>query len=74
MKQGMQEVSKQIYQQGMIFAGLTSSIMSVTSAINALKSLGSIWSDEDLSTGEKLLQTMTTLIPLLNSYYGVNNQ
>jgi hypothetical protein len=30
-------------------------MMQVSMAINAIKNIGSIWSDEDMSTGEKVL-------------------
>jgi hypothetical protein len=33
---------------------MASTLMEVWGAVEAIKSLGSIWSDEDLSTGEKL--------------------
>ena len=51
---------------------MASAAMQVSMAINTLKNIGSIWSDDDLSTGEKILQTMTafgTLIPTLVSLY-----
>jgi hypothetical protein len=40
---------------------VTSSMMSVSMAINSLKSLGSIWTSEDTSTLEKVVTTFTTL-------------
>ena len=53
----------------MKFASVMTSVVSV---VNAFQNLGSIWENEDLSTGEKILQTMTTfgtLIPMLISLY-----
>lgn len=47
-------------------------IMALSMAINALKGLGNIWSNEDLSIGEKILQTVSTLaitIPMLTSAF-----
>jgi len=44
--------------------------MAISSALNALKNIGNIWNNEDLSTGEKLLQTLTSmgmLLPALNT-------
>lgn len=41
--------------------GITQSFMSLASAIQAIQGLGDIWSDEDLSNGEKILSTITTL-------------
>ena len=40
------------------FTNLTSAIMGVASAIMALQNIGSIWRDDDLSTGQKILQTV----------------
>ena len=48
--------------------GLTligSSAMQVSMAINGIKRIGSIWNNDDLSAGEKLLQTMTSLSMIL---------
>ena len=48
--------------------GLTkfgSAVMQVSMFINGLKNIGSIWSNEDISTGEKLLQTFTSLSMIL---------
>jgi len=36
-------------------ANMASAFMQVSMAINAIKNLGNIWSNDDLSTGEKLL-------------------
>ena len=47
-------------------------IMALSMSINALKGLGNIWSNEDLSIGEKILQTITTLaitIPMLTTAF-----
>lgn len=43
------------------FAQLASSTMMVASGINAIQSLGNIWNNEDLTTGEKIVQTMFAL-------------
>ena len=51
---------------------LTQSIVSLTSAWSAFQNLGSIWSNDDISDGEKLLQTIENLafaIPSLYSGY-----
>lgn len=40
------------------FTNLTSAIMGVASAIMALQNIGSIWNNDDLSTGQKILQTV----------------
>lgn len=43
------------------FSQVTSSVLSVVQAINTLSNLGNIWSDETLSSGEKMLQTITAI-------------
>ena len=45
-----------------LFAGKAMQLMSV---ITSLQGLGSIWKDEDLSTGQKIMQTMSALIPVI---------
>lgn len=41
--------------------GIGQAFMSATMAINAFKGLGDIWSDKDISGGEKMLSTITSL-------------
>lgn len=55
---------------------LGSSIMSTAMAIQSIKSLGSIWADDDATIGEKILTTMTTLgmvIPTLTNAFSQQN-
>lgn len=55
-----------------VFTQVGSTMMQVSMAINAIKNIGNIWSDKDMSTGEKILQTMTamgTLLPTLVGLY-----
>ena len=40
---------------------ITSGVMSYGAAVEQISSLGDIWSDEDLTTGEKLLQTLLAI-------------
>lgn len=50
------------------FAKMAGGIASVGTSIQQLQNLGSIWKNEDLSTGQKLLQTITNLaisLPML---------
>ena len=67
------------------FIGLASGIISVTQAVQMFKNMGSIWSDEDVSTGEKVISTVSQyammlmmLIPnfskLLTLQFGSNKQ
>ena len=47
---------------------LAGGLANISTSINNLKNLGSIWSDEDLSGGEKFLQTVTNIsftLPML---------
>lgn len=50
---------------GQSLATIGGAMMQLTMALNAIKSIGSIWSNEDISTGEKLLQTMMSLSMIL---------
>lgn len=60
---------------GEMITSLAQSLSSFAMAITTLKGLGNIWTDEDLSVGEKLLSTLTSLgmiIPMLiTSYQGL---
>ena len=44
---------------------ITGIAMAAYSAINSFKNIGRIWSDEDMDTGEKILQTFGALVGLL---------
>ena len=55
---------------------ISSLAMSVSMALNAIKNLGNIWSNEDASTGEKIIQTLTAmgmLLPAINSLLSEQN-
>lgn len=43
------------------FVNLASGIGQLASALNSLKNIGNIWNNEDLTTGEKILQIITAL-------------
>ena len=50
---------------------MSSMLMSVATGIQAIQSLGNIWNDEDLTVGEKLVQTMMSLsmiIPMVTTF------
>ena len=52
------------------FAKMAGGIASVGTSIQQLQNLGSIWKNEDLTTGQKLLQTITNLaisLPMLTT-------
>ena len=55
---------------GQSLTGIGSDLSKIAMGIKAIKSLGQIWSDEDTSTGEKLLSTMMSMsmiLPMLTS-------
>lgn len=57
-------------------SALGGAIMSTSMALNSLINLGSIWNNEDLSVGEKLLTTITTMgmvVPMLTQAYSKQN-
>ena len=72
----IKNAKEEAYSFGECVGALGNGIMTLASATSALIGLGSIWSDEDLSTGEKVLTTVTTLgmiIPMVaEAYSGVN--
>lgn len=49
---------------------MTGAIIQMGAAISMVASLPSIWSDEELSTGEKVFQTLTVVIPAMFSLGG----
>lgn len=50
-------------QQGIM--SLSQMLMNIAMAYNAIKNIGNIWSNEDLSTGEKIFETMSAISMLL---------
>lgn len=57
---------------GMAVQGVTSAFSGMSMALQAFQSLGNIWNNDDLSTGEKIVSTMMTLsmlLPSLSSAY-----
>lgn len=52
---------KEIQRKAQNIADLTSGIMSLSMAITQVQNLGSIWDNDDLTFGEKLLQTVMSL-------------
>ena len=53
--------------------GIVGSLGQIASSISALKNLGNVWTDENLSGSEKMLQTITNIgfsLPMLVSAYG----
>lgn len=55
---------------------LATQAMSAAMAIQAIQSLGAIWTDEDTTVGEKILQTMMSLgmvIPMVTSAFSAQN-
>lgn len=57
----------------MSMTGIVGSLGQVASSISGLKNLGNVWTDENLSGSEKMLQTITNIgfsLPMLISAYG----
>ena len=57
------------------FTRLGGAAMALSSALNAIKNIGQIWHDENLSKGEKFLQILTSvgmLLPALNTLLDAN--
>ena len=54
-----------------VFAG---KLMQVTSAITALQNIGNIWKDEDASTGQKIMSTMSAMIPIISLVTTLTNK
>jgi NADH dehydrogenase/NADH:ubiquinone oxidoreductase subunit G len=53
------------------FGHLASTLMNVASLITAFKNLGSIWNNDDLTTGEKLIQTISSLGMIVMSFTSI---
>lgn len=65
LKQSLKDIQNASATVGQSIATLGGAAMQLGMAINSLKSLGNIWSNEDISLGEKLLQTMMSLSMIL---------
>lgn len=62
---------------GQGITAVTSSLMSFGMALSSIKSLGSIWADDDISIGEKIISTMTSLgliVPSLTTAFSALNR
>lgn len=57
--------SGKIYTAADGITALASMMMNLTMAIQGIQNFGSIWEDEDLSTGERILQIMTSMSMIL---------
>jgi hypothetical protein len=65
LKQEFDGVKNKAIDVGTTITSIGSAIMSLGTIINSVKGLISIWSNEDLAPGEKMLQTLLTLGTLL---------
>ena len=62
---------------GQGITAVTSSLMSFGMALSSIRSLGSIWANDDISTGEKIISTMTSLgliVPSLTTAFSALNR
>ena len=60
LSQSFQELEKINLAQN--FMNIAQGGVAVLNAINSIKNIGSIWDNKDLTTGEKLAQTFTTIV------------
>lgn len=67
LKQKMLELQKQPATLGQSMTALANVMTSLAFTIQSIQALGSIWKNEDLSTGEKILSTLMQMGFLLNS-------
>ena len=68
--EAFKKMGKQSLDFGSVMSTLSSAITSVASAINTLKNLGNVFNNDDLTTGEKILQFMMsigTVLPLITN-------
>ena len=64
------KIKDESLEMGDVITKTANGVMSLTMALSTLKGLGDIWSDQDMSTGEKILTTITSLsmvLPMLAS-------
>lgn len=73
-RQSSQIVQSQVMNTATALGYMTSTLMSLSFSINALKNLGNIWNDKDTTTGEKILQTMTALGTVLPTVIALINK
>ena len=72
----LERMKAKTYSFGSALVSLSSMITSVSMAINQLKGMKDIWSNEDLSTGEKLLSTLSSMalvVPMLANAFRSEN-
>ena len=67
LKQKLIELQKQPATLGQSMTALANVMTSLAFTIQSIQALGSIWKNEDLSTGEKILSTLMQMGFLLNS-------
>lgn len=61
----LHEKKQQYEAMGEAVGNVTSGILGLAGAISALANLPDIWDDEDASTGEKVLKTITVIVPAM---------
>ncbi len=64
-KNTLDQLKNSVMGMGQSFVAVGSAAMQTAMAVNAIKSIGNIWSKDDISTGEKLLQTLMSLSMIL---------
>lgn len=77
LKNATMDLGNSSVDMGAAIGQLGSFVMQTAMAINALKNIGRIWSDDDISTGEKLLQTFMSLgmiLPVITTLTEANKR
>ena len=75
-EQAINNANVKAYTFGDGMSALGGAIMNTSMALTSLISLGNVWNNEDLSVGEKLLTTITTMgmvVPMLTQAYSKQN-
>ena len=74
--EGINQAGKKVITFGEKITSVATAITAVSMAINNIKGLKDIWTNEDLSTGEKVLSTLSSMamvVPMLtNAFSGLN--
>ena len=74
LRNGVQEPITHTVKLSESFGHLASTLMNVSSLLTAFKNLGSIWNNDDISTGEKITQTISALGMVIMSVTGILNK
>lgn len=68
------DLSEETMEIPALMGAMTANAIELWGALSMLKGLGNIWNDDSLSTGEKILQTMSALIPVFTMFGSILNE